>query len=104
MAKVRMPAHERRRSIELSNFKIGRLSDFPVGTERPVGSDSLLVESLPEGLRIRSISESPIYYAIAANQAGELSVNRNITWPADMVFSIMTGEPTRLCTKLEERT
>lgn len=104
MAKTPAPALEQRNAIELSNLKIGKISDFPVGIEMPVGSNSLLVESLAEGLRIRSISEAHIYYAIFANAYGELSVNCTVTWPADMVYSILTGEPTRLCTILEERT
>lgn len=98
------PAQEQGRSNEPAIFKIGKIADFPVGSEKLLGSATLLVQSLSEGLRARSNPEGQIYYALFANQTGELSVNRNITWPADMVFSIMTGEPTRLCTKLEERT
>jgi hypothetical protein len=85
-------------------LKIGKVRDFPLGKEKPTQDGSLIIESLPEGLRARSSIEKNQYFAINANQYAELIVNRQEVWPANRVYSIMTGEAQDLNTSWEEET
>lgn len=84
-----------------SVYKIGRLADLPAGETRRFASGSILVESLPEGLRARSGERGGPCYEITANPIGELSVDLSRTWNEDTVFSIMIGGPTRLEPSME---
>ncbi|MEO6096052.1 MAG: hypothetical protein ABIW76_10295 [Fibrobacteria bacterium] len=88
---------------------IGRISHYPLGEERLAGSGTVMVESHPEGLRARSYRPglaggiADQYFAIRSDPSGGLIVDRSETWPADRVYSILTGEPARLNTHLEEK-
>jgi hypothetical protein len=75
---------------------IGRVADFPPGGTRILAADGLAVESLPEGLRARSIHAGGGWFAVGADGTGALHVDRGLEWPEDRVFSIMTGEACRL--------
>lgn len=83
-------------------FKIGRLADFPTGETRRLESGSILIESLPEGLRARSSECDGTCYEITADPIGGLSVNMARIWNEDTVFSIMIGGPARMDSSMEE--
>jgi hypothetical protein len=80
----------------LSQIVIGKISHFPFGEKTVLSTLEMSLESLPEGFRIHSNNNINEYYAIQANHFGELVVDRQTPWPAERVFSIMTGEPTSL--------
>ncbi len=84
-------------------FKIGKVADFQIGQEVSFRERSIVIESLPEGIRVRSTKKHNCYYAISTNKLGELFVNRGEAWSQNQVFSIMTNESTCLNTFREER-
>ena len=96
-------------NADLGPVEIGNISRFPLGGERVAGSGTVMVESFPEGLRARSYSLGftkggvTRYLAIRSNASGGLIVDRSETWPADRVYSLLTGEPARLNSILEDQ-
>jgi hypothetical protein len=84
-----------RRAAEPRRIPIGRFADFPPGRTRILAAEGLAVESLPEGLRARSI-DADGWFAVGADGTGALHVDCGLEWPADQVYSIMTGEACRL--------
>ena len=97
-AKVKTKEVERKPIV-----RIGKIADFPIGHETHSDSGRLVIQSLPEGLRARSAENGMLYYGIEAGPAGDLLINRAEIWPANRVFSIMTGGPASLETHLEEK-
>lgn len=77
-------------------FVIGRLKDYPLGEKVMIVSRQIIVETLPEGIRVQSSSNPEIFFSVKLNTQGEITVNINKTWSADMFFSMMTNEPVRL--------
>jgi hypothetical protein len=78
------------------SFVIGRLKDYPLGEKKLIVSRQIFVETLPEGIRIQSSNNPEQFFSVALNSQGELVVNKNEVWNADIVFSMMTNEPVRL--------
>ena len=83
-------------SVDIENFVIGRLKDYPLGEKRLIVSRQIFVETLPEGIRIQSSNNLEQFFSVTLNAQGELTVNKKEVWPADIVFSMMTNEPIRL--------
>lgn len=81
---------------------IGRIADFPVGETRRLSEAGLEVESLPEGLRARSLAQPAAYHRITAGPTGELIACLGEAWPGDWVYSAMINGPTGLETGTEE--
>ncbi|HEY8270611.1 MAG TPA: hypothetical protein VIG33_06950 [Pseudobdellovibrionaceae bacterium] len=75
---------------------VGRISDFPIGKSKSLTALQVEIESLPEGLRARSLENERCFYSIKMNQIGELIVNRRELWPENQAFSILTNEQTSL--------
>lgn len=86
----------RGRAAEPRRVPIGRFADFPPGRTRILAAEGLAIESLPEGLRARYVDPGGGWFAVGADGTGALHVDRGRAWPADLVFSIMTGEACRL--------
>lgn len=82
---------------------IGKISDFPVGENKILDKFKILVESLPEGLRVRSTEDQNNFFSIKTNKIGELVVNRAEPWPISQAFSILTNDSIFLDTSLEDR-
>lgn len=91
--------------VEKPEVVIGKIADFPIGEKKLLEKYQLTVESFSEGLRARSSSFSgkDKFYSIKANQLGELIVDRSKSWPAELVFSILTYEPTDFDSPKEDR-
>jgi hypothetical protein len=77
-------------------LSIGRIGAYPVGSVTPVDTWGLEVDSLPQGIRIRSRGERGRCFAITSGPAGELLVHRGIPWPPEQVYSVLSGGPVRL--------
>lgn len=77
-------------------IRIGTMADFPVGKEMLVGAGSILLESLPEGLRARNPDNDTQYFGIHVTGTGAIMVNRGESWSKNTVFSILTCGPTSL--------
>lgn len=94
----------KKKKIENPEVVIGKIADFPVGKNKLIEEFRLTIESFSEGLRARlNNSNENTFYAIKANQTGELVVNRSENWPAELVFSILTYEPTSFDSSQEDR-
>lgn len=91
--------------IENPEVIIGKIADFPIGEKKLLEKYQLTVESFSEGLRVRSncFNSKGKFYSIKANQSGELIVDRSKSWPAELVFSILTYEPTDFDSPKEDR-
>lgn len=94
------PASGRR--APAGRLAIGRIADFPVGGIRPLPEAGLEIESRPEGLRARSLTDPEAFHAITAGPAGELMVCLGETWPRDWVYSSMINGPSGLETGTED--
>lgn len=72
---------------------IGHLAIFPVYTKSKIRIKNLLltVESLPEGLRLRS-DETNKNYKLSLNNGGLVQVHLSVEWPEAAVLSFFTGE------------
>ena len=81
---------------EVKKIIVGKLKDFPVGENKLIELQKVLIESLPEGLRAKSILNGEQYFGIEMNSRGEVVVDFSKTCSADEVFSIMTNERIRL--------
>ncbi len=83
-------------------FSIGKIADFPVGETKSFPLHAMVVESLAEGLRARSLENDGCCYAVKTNQIGELLVSRDELWPENMIYSILKNEAVCLTKPLEE--
>ncbi len=72
---------------------LGHLAVFPVHSKTKVKLNELefLVESLPEGVRLRD-EEANKNFKLSLNSSGLLQAHLNEEWPASAVLSIFTGE------------
>lgn len=78
-------------------FSLGRLSEFPPGTDRRFNCRGgvLVVSSSGEGLRAEwRVGEEAIPVPLQLQGNGELTVNVNLVCIRNSVFSLMTGEMT----------
>lgn len=92
------------KKFENPEVVIGKIADFPVGEKKLIEEFRLTIESFSQGLRARlNNSKENTFYAIKANQTGEIIVNRSENWPAELVFSILTYEPTSFDSSQEDR-
>lgn len=88
---------------EQPRVTVGRITDFPIGEKKEILQSQMIIESLAEGFRARSIRDHNIYYSIESNQYGQLIVNCDILWSEDQVFSIFSNGPTCLEKPCEEQ-
>lgn len=87
-----------RTQIKSCEVVIGRVVDFPVGRVTVSAARKMIIESLPQGIRVRSAADGSLFYSVKTNRFGELVVNPAEIWPAGQVFSILTNEPAWLDT------
>ncbi len=83
---------------ENEKLHIGKISNFPIGENKNFEQHGIVVESFPEGLRVRSTRENGQFFALTTTPFGALQVDFAEFWPADLVYSIMTNEPAFLNT------
>ncbi|MBK9294781.1 MAG: hypothetical protein IPM57_10135 [Oligoflexia bacterium] len=72
---------------------LGHLAVFPVYSTTKInlkGRD-LIVESLPEGVRLREVNGN-INFKLSLSGSGLLQAHLNEVWPSAAVLSIFTGE------------
>ncbi len=81
---------------EAKKIIVGKLKDFMVGEQKILERDQVVVESLPEGLRAKSISNCKLFFCIELNSRGEIVVDFSKTCSAEMIYSVMTNETIRL--------
>jgi hypothetical protein len=85
-----------KKPVEARKVIVGRLKEFPVGEQKTIAREQILIESLPEGLRAKSTSKSELFFGIEMNSRGEIVVDFSRTCLPDEVFSVMTNETIRL--------
>lgn len=83
---------------------IGGIAGYPVGEIRPMPEEGILIESLAEGLRARSLERGGPHFAIASAPYGGLVVDRARIWPESTVYSVLTDGPADISTPWEEET
>ena len=86
--------HEEQRAD--SEVIVGRVRDFPPVGKKILPSSRLEVDSMPEGVRVRSCDNAGQYFSVSMNARGELVVNRSIHWTAGDVYSVLTNGPIQL--------
>lgn len=77
----------------ISVVTLGHLAVFPVysSTKIKLVDDEYLVESLPEGIRLRNlITHENLKLSLSSN--GLIQAHLNEFWPSTAVLSIFTGE------------
>ncbi len=72
---------------------LGHLAVFPVHSKTKVKLKGLelLIESLPEGVRLRD-EEANKSFRLSLSNSGLLQAHLNEEWPSSAVLSIFTGE------------
>lgn len=72
---------------------LGSLAAFPVNTIKKMkfAKANLVIESLPEGLRVREESGGK-NYKVSVGFDGLLRAHMNEEWPESAIFSLSTGE------------
>lgn len=80
-------------SRNLSPLTLGHLAVFPVHslTKIKLFEDEFIVESLPEGIRLKNILTDQ-NFKLSLNSHGLVQAHLNEPWPASAVLSIFTGE------------
>ncbi len=91
-----IPTHNPLQAKLATKIIIGKISDFPFGEKTEILNLELSVESLPEGLRVQSRQNLNDYYSLQTNRQGQLVVDLQELWPANQVFSLLTGDPATL--------
>lgn len=78
---------------QVTVFKLGHISVFPVGSETPIHvmNHALVVKSLPEGFQLvdQNINQN---YRLAIGSDGQLIGDLGTRWPLNSVLSIFSGE------------
>lgn len=90
-----IPKAEQKNSVEAeqSIFILGHLNAFPVHSATKVNlmEKELLMESLPEGLRLKD-PQTNNNLKLSLSTSGLIQAHTNEFWPPAAVLSILTGE------------
>ncbi len=82
-----------REAVDDHPWTLGHLTVFPVQskTKIKIKETQLIVESLPEGIRLRD-EVSNKYFKLSLSSKGLLQAHLNEEWPETAVLSLFTGE------------
>lgn len=90
-----IPRVDPKESIETNRniLILGHLTIFPVHSSRAIKlmETELVVESLPEGIRLRDILANE-NIKLSLNSSGLIQAHLNEFWPPTAVLSVLTGE------------
>lgn len=88
--------HDNATLKKIAKVSVGRLKDYPVGSHRVLSEWGVIIDSLPEGLRVISAEDEDRCYAVQVSSQGELEIDFERLCSRDTVFSVLTNEPIRL--------
>jgi hypothetical protein len=75
-----------------AEINLGKIAEYPPDGETFFPAWQLVLESLPEGIRVRSKARPNNYFEVELSRQGEIIVRQQNLWPAKAVFSVIKNE------------